>query len=51
LIRSFLFQVSPVDGITFVSGAVFLLAVATIASLIPAARAMRIDPSQLLRQE
>ena len=51
LIRGFLFQVSPVDPITFVGGAVFLLAVATAASLIPAARAMRIDPSQLLRQQ
>jgi putative ABC transport system permease protein len=51
LIRGFLFHVSPVDPITFVAGALFLLAVATAASLIPAARAMRIDPAQLLRQE
>jgi putative ABC transport system permease protein len=51
LIRGFLFQVSPVDPITFVAGALFLLAVAAIAGAIPAARATRIDPSQLLRQE
>ena len=51
LIRGFLFEVSPVDPITFIGGAIFLLAVATAASLIPAARAMRIDPAQLLRQE
>jgi len=51
LIRGFLFQVSPVDPVTFAAGAIFLLAVATVASVIPAARAMRIDPSQLLRQE
>ena len=31
--------------------AVFLLAVATAAGAIPAARAARIDPSQLLRKE
>jgi ABC-type lipoprotein release transport system permease subunit len=51
LIRSFLFQISPVDLITFVTGALVLLAVATAASAIPAARATRIDPAQLLRQE
>jgi hypothetical protein len=32
-------------------GALFLLAVATVASLIPATRASRIDPAHLLRQE
>jgi len=51
LIRGFLFEVSPVDPITFIGGAIFLLVVATAASLVPAARAMRIDPAQLLRQE
>jgi len=51
LIRGFLFQVSPVDPITFVGGALFLLVVATVASLVPALRALRIDPAQLLRQE
>ena len=50
LIRSFLFQVSPADPITFGGGAFFLILVAIVASLIPAARAMRIDPSQLLRE-
>jgi len=51
LIRGFLFQVSPVDPTTFVCGALFLLAVATVASLIPATRASRIDPAHLLQQE
>ena len=51
LIRGFLFQISAVDPITFVGGAIFLLAVATVASAIPASRATRIDPAQLLRQE
>ena len=51
LIRGFLFQISAVDPLTFVGGAVFLLAVATAASAIPAARATRVDPAQLLRHE
>jgi putative ABC transport system permease protein len=51
LIRGFLFQVSPVDPTTFAAGALFLLAVAILASLIPAARASGINPAQLLRQE
>ena len=51
LIRGFLFQISAVDPFTFVGGAIFLLVVATIASAIPAARASRLDPARLLRQE
>lgn len=51
VIRSFLFQVSAVDPITFVSASVFLIGIAMAASAIPASRAMRIDPAQLLRQE
>jgi putative ABC transport system permease protein len=51
LIRGFLFQVSAVDAVTFIGGALFLLVVATVASLVPAMRALRIDPVQLLRQE
>ena len=51
LISGFLFQISAVDPITFIGGAIFLLAVATVASAIPASRATRIDPAQLLRQE
>jgi len=50
-IRGFLFQISAVDPFTFVGGAIFLLVVATIASAIPAARASRLDPARLLRQE
>jgi putative ABC transport system permease protein len=51
MIRGFLFQISAVDPFTFVGGTMFLLVVATIASAIPAARASRIDPARLLRQE
>jgi ABC-type antimicrobial peptide transport system permease subunit len=51
LIQGFLFQISAVDPITFVGGGIFVLAIAIVASLIPALRATRIDPAQLLRQE
>jgi predicted permease len=46
-----LFGVSPVDPLTFATAAVFLLAVAALASAIPGARVMWIDPAQALRQE
>jgi ABC-type lipoprotein release transport system permease subunit len=39
------------DPVTFIGGAIFPLAVAMAASAIPASRATRIDPAQLLRQE
>ena len=51
VIQGFLFQISAVDPITFIGGAMFLLAVAAAASAIPASRATRIDPARLLRQE
>jgi ABC-type lipoprotein release transport system permease subunit len=46
-----LFRISPVDAVTFASAAVFLLLVAAIASAIPRARVLRIDPAQTLRQD
>jgi hypothetical protein len=46
-----LFGISPVDPVTFVGTAVILLAVAAIASAIPAARVLRIDPAGALRQD
>ncbi len=46
-----LFGISAVDPATFAGGAVFLLIVAAIASAIPAARVLRIDPAQALRQD
>lgn len=44
-----LFGVSPVDVLTFAGAAFFLLTVA--ASAIPAARVIRIHPSEALRQD
>jgi len=39
------------DPITFATSTVFLLAVAAMASAIPAARVLRIDPARTLRQD
>jgi len=51
LTSGLLFGVSPVDPVTFAGVAVFLLAVAGIASAIPGARGLRIDPARTLRQD
>jgi putative ABC transport system permease protein len=51
LTAGLLFGISPVDPATFAGGAAFLLAVAAIASAVPGARVMRIDPAQSLRRD
>jgi putative ABC transport system permease protein len=51
LVKGLLFGISPVDPVTFAGAAVFLLAVATMASLIPGTRVLSIDPAQTLRQD
>ena len=51
LTAGLLFGISPVDPTTFVGGAALLLAVAAIASAIPGARVLRIDPAQTLRRD
>jgi predicted permease len=51
LTSGLLFGVSPVDPATFAGAAAFLLTVATIATAIPGARALTIDPASTLRQE
>jgi putative ABC transport system permease protein len=50
-IKSFLFEVSGADAATIAAGAAILLAVAAIASVIPARRAARVDPLRALRTE
>jgi len=51
LTTGLLFGISPVDPATFATGAALLLAVAAIASAIPGARVLRIDPAQTFRQD
>lgn len=49
LLASQLYGVSPLDPITFAGIPLVLLALATVAALLPAARAMRLDPVTALR--
>jgi putative ABC transport system permease protein len=49
--RSLLFKVSPFDPLTFAAVAMFLAAVAFLASFLPAQRATRVDPVIALRGE
>jgi predicted permease len=51
VLRSLLFQVSPIDPPTLAGVCVLLLAVATVAGYLPARRAARIDPVEALRAE
>ena len=51
LIEDLLFEVSPRDPITLFAVAVTLLAVAALASVVPARRAIRVDPAIVLRAE
>jgi ABC-type lipoprotein release transport system permease subunit len=46
-----LYEVSPRDRITMTAIAVFLAAVALVASVVPARRASRVDPLVALRAE
>jgi putative ABC transport system permease protein len=50
-ISTFLFGVQPLDPMTFVSVAAVLMLTATIAALVPALRAARVDPVQAFRNE
>ena len=49
LMSSLLFDVAPVDIATFAAAAVFLGAAAIAASYVPARRAARLDPAEILR--
>jgi ABC-type lipoprotein release transport system permease subunit len=51
LLKGFLFGVAPIDPLTFTVVPIVLLAVAALASYLPAARAARMDPTVTLRAE
>jgi putative ABC transport system permease protein len=51
LLVSQLYRVSPTDPATFAGSAVLFIAVAALASYLPARRAMRVDPLLSLRGE
>jgi predicted permease len=51
LIRGMLYQIDPADPATFAGVALLVLIVAMLAALIPARRAMRVDPMIALRHE
>jgi predicted permease len=51
LMRGMLYQIEPVDPATFAACGVLVLVVVTLAALVPARRAMRVDPMIALRHE
>jgi ABC-type antimicrobial peptide transport system permease subunit len=51
LMRSFVFQLSPFDPVALALAAIAVLALALVASVIPARRAAAVDPIQALRGE
>ena len=50
-LKAMLFQVAPLDAVTFISVPLMLSAAAVVASWLPARRAARVDPSVTLRAE
>jgi putative ABC transport system permease protein len=51
IIRQLLFEVQPLDPASYLGAAVFLIAITAVACLLPALRALRIDPARALRAE
>ncbi len=51
LLRSLLYQVTPLDPISYVSMATLLLVLGSLAALLPARQAARVDPLVALKQE
>ena len=51
LLAGMLYGVRPLDPISFIGGAVVFVAVAAVASLVPARRAASVNPVEALRAE
>jgi ABC-type lipoprotein release transport system permease subunit len=51
LLRNFLFEVNPLDPLTFCAVPLLMLLLALLAAWIPARRAASIDPMRALRSE
>jgi len=51
LMKSFLYQVKPLDGSTYVLVAIAILTVGTLAALVPAWRGASVQPVKTLRDE
>jgi ABC-type antimicrobial peptide transport system permease subunit len=51
LMSALLFEISPVDPLTYTAVAVGILAAAAVASYLPARRVTRVDPVEALRAE
>ena len=51
LMAGLLYGVGPSDSVTFVAGALVLASASLLACYLPARRAMRVDPIEVLRQE
>jgi predicted permease len=51
VMRGLVFGIAPTDPVTYATLALLLLAVVAVASLIPARRATRLDPMEVLRTE
>ena len=50
-LETLLFQIEPLDAVTFASGGLILAVAAGIACVVPAIRAARVDPMVSLRAE
>jgi putative ABC transport system permease protein len=51
LMRNLLFEVRPLDAVSFLAAALVLAGMGMLACYIPARRATRVDPLAALRQE
>jgi putative ABC transport system permease protein len=51
LMSTLVYEVAPIDGLTYVTGALALLVVAALAAVIPTLRATRVNPASAMRAD